>query len=77
MALVIGLAASVFTAVFVSHLLFDLIYGPKARVESISIGSVIERWNAPYGSSCKYQVAPFASSDWAALGTAPLKVTVF
>jgi preprotein translocase subunit SecD len=35
--LVIGLAASVFTAVFVSHLLFDLIYGPKARVESISI----------------------------------------
>jgi len=28
---------SVFTAVFVSHLLFDLIYGPKQRVESISI----------------------------------------
>jgi preprotein translocase subunit SecD len=35
--LVIGLAASVFTAVFVSHLLFDLIYGPKQRVEAISI----------------------------------------
>jgi preprotein translocase subunit SecD len=35
--LVIGLVASVFTAVFVSHLLFDLIYGPKERVESISI----------------------------------------
>jgi len=35
--LVIGLLASVFTAVFVSHLLFDLIYGPKERVESLSI----------------------------------------
>ena len=35
--LVIGLLASVFTAVFVSHLLFDLIYGPKERVETISI----------------------------------------
>lgn len=35
--LVIGLAASVFTSVFVSHLLFDLIYGSKERVESISI----------------------------------------
>jgi preprotein translocase subunit SecD len=35
--LVIGLAASVFTAVFVSHLLFDLIYGSKEKVETISI----------------------------------------
>src|SRR5262249_15501031 len=35
--LVIGLAASVFTARLVSHLLFDLIYGPKERVEAISI----------------------------------------
>jgi len=35
--LVIGLAASMFTAVFVSHLLFDLIYGPKQKVETISI----------------------------------------
>ncbi len=35
--LVIGLLASVFTAVFVSRLLFDLIYGPKERVESLSI----------------------------------------
>jgi preprotein translocase subunit SecD len=35
--LVIGLLASVFTAVFVSHLLFDLIYGPKERVETLSI----------------------------------------
>jgi len=35
--LVIGLAASVFTSVFVSRLLFDVIYGPKQRVEAISI----------------------------------------
>ncbi len=35
--LVIGLAASVFTAVFVSRLLFDLVYGPKQSVETISI----------------------------------------
>ncbi|MEO6325075.1 MAG: protein translocase subunit SecD [Thermoanaerobaculia bacterium] len=35
--LVIGLMASIFTSVFVSHLLFDLIYGSKERVESISI----------------------------------------
>ena len=35
--LVIGLLASVFTAVFVSHLLFDLIYGPKERLETLSI----------------------------------------
>jgi preprotein translocase subunit SecD len=35
--LVIGLLASVFTAVFVSHLLFDLTYGPKERVETLSI----------------------------------------
>ena len=35
--LVIGLLASVFTAVFVSHLLFDLIYGSKERVETLSI----------------------------------------
>jgi preprotein translocase subunit SecD len=35
--LVIGLLASVFTAVFVSHLLFDLHYGSKAKVEAISI----------------------------------------
>lgn len=35
--LVLGLAASVFTSVFVSHLLFDLIYGKKDRVEAISI----------------------------------------
>ncbi len=37
MTLVIGLAASVFTAVFVSHLLFDLVYGSKEKVETISI----------------------------------------
>jgi preprotein translocase subunit SecD len=35
--LVIGLLASVFTAVFVSHLLFDLVYGSKEQVESVSI----------------------------------------
>jgi len=35
--LVIGLLASVFTAMFVSHLLFDLIYGSKEKVEAISI----------------------------------------
>lgn len=35
--LVLGLAASVFTAVFVSHLLFDLIYGSKEKVETLSI----------------------------------------
>ena len=35
--LVIGLAASMFTAVFVSHLLFDLVYGKKEKVEAISI----------------------------------------
>lgn len=35
--LVLGLAASVFTAVFVSRLLFDLVYGAKERVEAISI----------------------------------------
>ncbi len=35
--LVIGLAASMFTAVFVSHLLFDLVYGSKEKVEAISI----------------------------------------
>ena len=35
--LVIGLAASMFTAVFVSHLLFDLVYGSKEKIETISI----------------------------------------
>ncbi len=35
--LVIGLAASMFTAVFVSHLLFDLHYGSQEKVETISI----------------------------------------
>jgi preprotein translocase subunit SecD len=35
--LVIGLVASMFTAVFVSHLLFDLVYGSKPKVEAISI----------------------------------------
>ncbi len=35
--LVIGLAASMFTAVFVSHLLFDLVYGSKEKVEAVSI----------------------------------------
>ena len=35
--LVIGLVASMFTAVFVSHLLFDLVYGKKTKVEAISI----------------------------------------
>ncbi|HEV8266862.1 MAG TPA: protein translocase subunit SecD [Thermoanaerobaculia bacterium] len=35
--LVVGLLASVFTAVFVSHLLFDLHYGSRERLESISI----------------------------------------
>ena len=35
--LVLGLAASIFTAVFVSHLLFDLIYGSKEKVETLSI----------------------------------------
>ncbi|MCG3191797.1 MAG: Protein translocase subunit SecD [Thermoanaerobaculia bacterium] len=35
--LVLGLAASMFTAVFVSHLIFDLVYGSKQKVEAISI----------------------------------------
>jgi preprotein translocase subunit SecD len=35
--LVIGLVASVFTAVFVSRLLFDLVYGSKEKVETLSI----------------------------------------
>lgn len=35
--LIIGLCASMFTAVFVSHLLFDLVYGSKEKVEAISI----------------------------------------
>lgn len=35
--LVIGLVASVFTAVFVSRLLFDLLYGSKEKVETLSI----------------------------------------
>lgn len=35
--LVIGLLASVFTAVFVSRLLFDLHYGSKAKLEAVSI----------------------------------------
>ncbi len=35
--LVIGLLASVFTAVFVSHLLFDLFYRSQEKVEAISI----------------------------------------
>lgn len=35
--LVIGLVASVFTAVFVSRLLFDLVYGPEWKAETISI----------------------------------------
>jgi len=36
--LMIGLSASLFTAVFVSHWLFDLELGLRKRVESISIG---------------------------------------
>lgn len=35
--LVIGLVVSVFTAVFVSRLLFDLVYGSKEKVETLSI----------------------------------------
>ncbi len=35
--LVLGLAASLFTAVFVSRLIFDLVYGSKQKVETISI----------------------------------------
>ena len=35
--LVIGLCASMFTAVFVSRLLFDLVYGSKEKVETVSI----------------------------------------
>ncbi|MBK6405582.1 MAG: protein translocase subunit SecD [Holophagales bacterium] len=35
--LIIGLCASMFTAVFVSRLLFDLVYGSKEKVEAISI----------------------------------------
>lgn len=35
--LVLGLLASVFTAVFVSRLLFDLVYGSKEQLETISI----------------------------------------
>lgn len=35
--LVIGLVASIFTAVFVSRLLFDLVYGSKEKVETLSI----------------------------------------
>jgi preprotein translocase subunit SecD len=35
--LVIGLLASVFTAVFVSHLIFDLMYGSAEKVETVSI----------------------------------------
>lgn len=35
--LVLGLAVSMFTAVFVSHLLFDLVYGRRERLETISI----------------------------------------
>jgi preprotein translocase subunit SecD len=35
--LVIGLLASVFTAVFVSRLLFDIVYGSKEKVEAVSI----------------------------------------
>jgi preprotein translocase subunit SecD len=36
--LMIGLSASLFTAVFVSHWLFDLELSLRKRVESISIG---------------------------------------
>jgi preprotein translocase subunit SecD len=35
--LVLGLLASVFTAVFVSRLLFDLVYGSQEKLETISI----------------------------------------
>src|SRR5450756_2718427 len=35
--LVIGLLASVFTAVFVSRLLFDIVYGSKEKAEAVSI----------------------------------------
>ncbi len=35
--LMIGLAANMFTAIFVSHFLFDLIYGGRRQVESLSI----------------------------------------
>ena len=37
MSLMIGIAASLFTAVFFTRLLFDLIYLGPRRVESISI----------------------------------------
>jgi preprotein translocase subunit SecD len=35
--LLIGLAASVFTAFFVSRMIFDIIYKPTERVEKLSI----------------------------------------
>jgi preprotein translocase subunit SecD len=35
--LIIGLLASMFTAVFVSRVIFDLVLGTKAKVESLSI----------------------------------------
>jgi preprotein translocase subunit SecD len=35
--LMIGLAANMFTSIFVSHFLFDLIYGSRRQVESLSI----------------------------------------
>jgi preprotein translocase subunit SecD len=35
--LMIGLTANMFTSIFVSHFLFDLIYGSRRQVESLSI----------------------------------------
>ena len=35
--LVIGLLISVFTAVFVSHTIFDLEYGGRAHIDAVSI----------------------------------------
>jgi preprotein translocase subunit SecD len=35
--LIIGLSANMFTSIFVSHFLFDLIYGGRRQVESLSI----------------------------------------
>ena len=35
--LIIGLLISMFTAVFVSHTLFELVYGRRQHIDSISI----------------------------------------
>ena len=35
--LIIGISASMFTAVFVSHLIFDLVYSKRKKIEKLSI----------------------------------------